>query len=336
MIVRKRPLQLFHLLISVIFALIFVEVLVRVFNPVSSLYPRFKFSDAYGQQVYENAKMVHTLPGRYTFLYTTNEYGHRGKAIAPAQHYYKKTVLVLGDSNSFGIGVNDREEYPARLAEVLKEDYIVINLANPAWGLTQEIRRYYDFGILYHPTIVVLQFSANDPDDNFNNMVTTVEDGKFVFRNSSNKINLIKKYLSRSIIQKSQAYNFARERIYDLYHKWYVERAATKYRVEKHDENPVPVKEEFYDTLLTAFANDLNTHGIKLVFISVNNELDEFPHIKKNILSLYSEGKLHYVDTMPWFNNVVNYQSAEGHAWGREAHDIVGRNLATSIKMITD
>src|SRR5262249_4818929 len=128
------------------------EILVRTLSPVDSLYPRYQFSSKYGLQLYENIRMVHTFPGRYKFVYTTNEYGYRGKAIPPSRYNGKKVVLILGDSNSFGIGVNDGEEYPSRLAKQIGEDYIVVNLANPAWGLTQEIRRYYDFGILYYPT----------------------------------------------------------------------------------------------------------------------------------------------------------------------------------------
>ena len=320
---------------SVASTFLFGEILVRVFSPAPSLYPRYKFSSTYGFQVYEDTKMVHTLPSKYTFLYSVNKYGYRGKAIDPAQ-YDQKTVLVLGDSNSFGIGVNDGEEYPAKLAEALKEDYIVVNLANPGWGLTQEIRRYYDFGILYHPIVVILQFDSNDIDDNFDNMVTTVKDGRFIFHNSGNKVNVVKRYLSQSIIQKSQLYNFVRQRTFDLYEKWYVRRAESKYRVEWQDKNLSSPKEEFYNTLLTAFADDLCRNNIRLLFISVNNKLNGFPHVEANIYRLHAEGKLNYVDVRPWFEGVPNYESAEGHVWGRKAHTIIGRNLASTISMLND
>lgn len=311
------------------------EILVRTLSPVDSLYPRYQFSPEYGLRVYENVEMVHTVPGRYKFVYTTNEYGYRGKAIPPSRYYGKKVVLILGDSNSFGVGVNDGEEYPSRLAEQIGEDYIVVNLANPAWGLTQEIRSYYDFGILYHPTIVVLQFCGNDPSDNFNNMVTRIEKGAFVFRSSNSDINWLKKYLSRSILQKSQLYNFFRGRLYLLYENWHIAGAKAGYSTEKPGQQEIPPEEEFYRELLELFAENLGKNGVKLLFISVNHNLDKFPHIKQKIQELHKEGKIDYVDIIPWFNGISNYQSEEGHEWGRTAHEIIGRNLGNYIKEIS-
>jgi hypothetical protein len=78
-------------------------------------------------------------------------------------------------------------------------------------GLAQHIRRFYEFGRLYDPSVVIVQFCNNDPRDNYRNRVTIVEDGKFVFRSSTFGLNFLKRFLSDSKIQKSQLYNLIRD-----------------------------------------------------------------------------------------------------------------------------
>ena len=54
-------------------------------------------------------------------------------------------------------------------------NYNVINLGGSGWGLTQEIKRFYEFGQLYHPKVIILQFDETDPKDNFNYKLVEVE-----------------------------------------------------------------------------------------------------------------------------------------------------------------
>ena len=89
----------------------------------------------------------------------------------------------------------------------------IVNLAVGGFGLTNEIRTFYEFGVLFQPSVVVLQFAANDPDDNFFEKVTTVADGRFRFhvdRSDAGWLGWLKDWLSGSILQRSAAYNFVR------------------------------------------------------------------------------------------------------------------------------
>lgn len=88
----------------------------------------------------------------------------------------------------------------------------------------------------------------------------------------------------------------------------------------------------YYNNLLKLFAKDLSQRGISLIIISVNNQLDAFPQIKNTIRELHNEGYLNYLEVEPWFVNVVNYSSPEGHHWGKIAHYIIGEKLARYIK----
>ncbi|MEE9269539.1 MAG: SGNH/GDSL hydrolase family protein [Candidatus Krumholzibacteria bacterium] len=309
------------------------EVILRLFSPVESLSPRYKYSAEYGLLLFEGATMVHSVPGKYKFHYTVNQYGYRGEPVELSRHYDKPNIVTLGDSYTFGMGVNDGEEYPRRLAAELGGRYNVVNLGNPGWGLTQEVRRYFDFGSLFHPEIVVLQYCSNDPEDNFNNMVALLEADSLKFIDSSSGINWVKKYLSRSIVQRSQLYNFFRGPVYILLKSAGVKKKEREYRTASTGTG-IPKQEEFYSRLLEKFAAELKRDGVLLVMIAVNKQLERHPHIRDTVLELDRQGSLNYIEVVPWFEGMGDFSSEEGHVWGADAHRIIAGALADSILAI--
>jgi len=335
--ISKKRRIIYSILLIVIVVLIMVttgELLIRLFAPQEYAYPRWEYSVHYGSVLFGNCKMIHARPGRWKFAYTINDYQYRGKLIPVSNTYDKENIIILGDSLSFGTGVNDGDEYPALIADKLNDDYNVINLSVGGWGLTQQIRRYYEFGQLYSPKIVLLQFCANDPSDNFRNMVTTIENGRFKFQ-PSNKIltlKLAQKYLSHSIIQKSQIYNLFRNVGYGLVRGTGAKKAEFSYEQTHDHEKEISPEDQYYNELLELFAKDLNLKGIELAMISRNGHLDKFPAIKAKVSDLSSKGLVDYYEVMPWLENVTDYSSPEGHLWGKKAHYILGKKLSEVIK----
>lgn len=91
---------------------------------------------------------------------TTNSQGFRSPEIDPG----KPTLAVLGDSMTFGYGVEDHETLPARLGELLP-DYNVVNGAVPGYTIGQE-RATYEHKIRpLHPAALILVFYWNDLHD---------------------------------------------------------------------------------------------------------------------------------------------------------------------------
>ena len=314
------------------------ELMVRVFRPQSYMYPRYKYSEKYGRALYENSTMIHELPGEWKYKYSINEHGHRGKSIPISNVYTKSSIIILGDSNSMGVGVDDEEVYSEVMSRQLT-DYNIINLSCGGWGLTQQIRRYYEFGKLYDPDVVILQFAANDPTDNLVDKVTLVEKGRFRFRNTEFTEKWINKYLSHSVIQKSAVYNFFRPRVYRWFHKKRREKAIAEDEAqyaESHTAARIKFEESFYNELLLTFANDLHENGVRLIMISVNGHVDRFKHIKNLVAELDTQGVLDYLEVVSWFEGKENFHSPQGHRWGGEAHKIIGTNLAKFIKVLSE
>lgn len=326
----SRSLKLGLLAAAIVGSLCIVmgELAVRFLSPQMSEYPRSAFSPEYGLISYPNDRIVHEVPGQWRFHYTTNRYGHRGAEVPVSNVYPVPNVVVLGDSFTFGSGVNDGAEYPAVMRRAFAGRAEVVNLSSRGWGLTQEIRRFYELGQLYQPKAVVVQFTANDPADNVFNPVTTVHEGRFQFRDSENRVEGFKKYLSRSLLQKSQLYNLVRSALYDRLRQGEVAAAMEN---RQGAGGTVSEAERFHAELLATFARDLKSKGIPLLMIAVPLHLPRFPHIAARTRELHAAGLLRYIDIMDLAGENALAKSPEGH-WPAALHRTVGEHLAAIIE----
>jgi hypothetical protein len=311
---------------SVLICLIFFEVAVRIINPQPELYPRYIYSARYGHLLPKSATIINKLSGAWKFVYHTNEYGFRVSMPPISNRYDRANILLLGDSYTFGIGVNDGEEFGSLLANKLASKANVVNLGVPGFGLTHEIRIFYEFGRLFDPEVVVLQFTDNDPDDNFYEMVTTLVDDRFHFeldQSLNSVISSIKNWFSGSVIQKSALYNLVRNQIYRYWYRRVIDRESGSETLRK---------EEFYNELLAAFAHDLRRRGIRLVLFAVPGELALWPGILKQAEELDRQGVLDHLSSESWFVDKSDYGSPEGHRWGVRGHQIVAEHLVGPLR----
>ncbi len=315
--------------------LVFVssEVLLCLFDSQKYIFPRWEFSSEYGSLLPRNQIMTQGKPGHYKFSYQINQYRYRGEQIPVSNTYENSNIVVLGDSYTFGHGVDDGEEYPAVLSKAIGSEYNVINLGVGGWGLTQQIRRYYELGQLYAPEVVILMFCSNDPGDNMRNRVTIIDSGRFKFQTCQNENNWIKKYLANSRIQKSQLYNFIRNRLYRILSKSKAGMTHNKGNAELNHSSAITREEAFYNDLLELFAQDLKNSNIEFLMISVPDQLESFKHISSKVAELDAGGLLNYIEVTPWFEDCpdkLSRRSPEGHP-GAGWHDVIGRGLSEAI-----
>lgn len=99
-----------------------------------------------------------------------NSLGYRGKEFAPRKRAGVYRVLCVGDSVTFGVGVNDELTYPARLERSLREaagrEVEAINGGVLGYGTPQELRYLRKEGLSLEPDLVILEVCVNDFDDN--------------------------------------------------------------------------------------------------------------------------------------------------------------------------
>ncbi len=102
------------------------------------------------------------------YAVTTNAQGFRGLApVSPKRSERTLRILCLGDSFTFGVGVDDRLTYPALLQKILQarhpdRDVEVINAGVPFYDLFDELSYFREKGARLAPDVVVVQFYIND------------------------------------------------------------------------------------------------------------------------------------------------------------------------------
>ncbi len=170
-----KYISLILFLASLLLFLIGFELVLRFVFPVSpqigqDFVPRFLFQadPELGFKLTPNFKGDMKVAGFKTAI-DINSYGLRGPELN--QTKTKKRILFLGDSFTFGYGINEKDTFPRLLARLLNEyhpdSYEVINLGVMGYGTDQELAYFKTTGINLTPDIVVLAFfGGNDLSDN--------------------------------------------------------------------------------------------------------------------------------------------------------------------------
>ncbi|HET8649875.1 MAG TPA: GDSL-type esterase/lipase family protein [Gemmatimonadales bacterium] len=99
--------------------------------------------------------------GEIHFTFTTDAQGFRN----PVPCDSDTDIVVIGDSEVFGYGVDDSVTWTSLLSKQLPQSCIT-NLGLPGMSPTQYLRVYQRFGAPLHPKLVILGlFPGNDLDD---------------------------------------------------------------------------------------------------------------------------------------------------------------------------
>lgn len=123
----------------------------------------------------------------FNVRYSTNAYGFRGKFDAPGGG--KVRYAVVGDSFTFGLGVNDADTYVSHLNTTAPGGELYMNFGIPGYSTDQEYlllrRRVFDFS----PHVVVLvTYLGNDLFDNQLPFPLQADHAKPYFELSSGKL----------------------------------------------------------------------------------------------------------------------------------------------------
>jgi lysophospholipase L1-like esterase len=148
------------------------EGLVRLVMDVPITPQMFANDPATDFRLKPNAHGRVTLPGVVAFSWTTNSRGYRAtREFAVPKPASARRILFLGDSFTFGQGVEDHETFAAQTERRLKQlcpttELEVVNAGVPGFSTSQELALLEAEGLALRPDVVVLAFYGNDPEDN--------------------------------------------------------------------------------------------------------------------------------------------------------------------------
>jgi lysophospholipase L1-like esterase len=168
----KRRLKLLSMLVLAALAVLaLAEVAVRAFRPQPAFYanPGLYVADPFvGHRMRPGLRGVVGNWAEFTTRVRIDSLGIRGPEIGPRRPGVRR-VLVLGDSFTFGTGVEEEEAFPARIAALLARDGIPmegINAGIGGYGVPDEVAWFEHYGAGLHPDLIVLGiFTGNDLQD---------------------------------------------------------------------------------------------------------------------------------------------------------------------------
>ena len=104
---------------------------------------------------------------RFPASFKTNSQGLRDREYELAKPAGTRRIVVIGDSHTWGYGVNNDEIYTEKL-ESLLADTEVVNLGVTAYSLWQEVGYFRRKGLTYEPDILIVGFTQNDVEQGAN------------------------------------------------------------------------------------------------------------------------------------------------------------------------
>ena len=177
---RPRPMtvkwaaNIYTALVSTVVAVAAAEIGLRVANPwgiefFSTLPYHMQGMVDHPSLSYAHPKSVEYRLGKNRVSLNSN--GHRDDEMPVAKPAGERRILVLGDSVAFGWGVNQGEEFTARLEVLLRERnnqlWSVVNAGVNGYNSEQEALFFANEGIAFEPDIVLLVYVPNDVDPVF-------------------------------------------------------------------------------------------------------------------------------------------------------------------------
>lgn len=163
--------NLYVTLISTIVAVLAAEAGLRLVNPWGI--ELFSLLPYHMQGMIDHPELGYVHPRSVTYRLgknrvSLNSNGHRDDEMPVQKPAGERRILVLGDSSTFGWGVDQGEDFPARLEALLREQkdgvWQVINSGVNGYNSEQEAIFFSTEGIRYQPDIVLLVFGSNDVD----------------------------------------------------------------------------------------------------------------------------------------------------------------------------
>jgi lysophospholipase L1-like esterase len=330
------------LLISTVLGLGMGEAFSRIFHKIDSPY----FTDTKGNReqllIPDNELGHRSRPNFDGWLVApefrnriqTDSDGFRGRNHLPPGKNGKLRIMALGDSFTFGYGVEEDEVFENRTAALLQNTLSipveVLNLGVVGYGTVQEFLLFRKYAYL-QPDIVVLGFFARDAfaEEGGNDLV---DNYLFVHRSTEGRTGQMENYLS--FTRRARAFLKGHSNLYrltELYFGGYLRR-----RYSPETENPELKREAWAITAdyLSRFDAELQSRNIVcfLVWIPFPSTIVRQNHSVADRIAALGLHNIVLLDPLEAMksNPMDYYYSLDSH-WNAKGHDLIANLLANRI-----
>ena len=164
---KKRLTNLGIMLFSTIIMLLICELFLRWFIPQPLGPVQFAFDRDIGLIHVPNQTGFNYFPGVYDYQFTNDENGFRKTLNEAVPNFIQKKIMLLGDSFTYGKGVNDNEAFAWKWQEeILKDSILIVNTGTEGRGTDRALRAYQFYKNEVQPDVVIYFAHDNDLEDN--------------------------------------------------------------------------------------------------------------------------------------------------------------------------
>jgi hypothetical protein len=166
---RSLFFRIIGVLCGFLVAFALAEVAVRRISPQEVGPVRFACHPELGHIPVPRQQGERRFPGVFTFRYSNNSLGWRGRREYREAKPTEYRVLFLGDSFTYGLGVNDDQTFAVQMEKDLRAGRLSVEVMNagcPGKGTDYELKSFQTVGRKFHPDLTVLGFFGNDFQDN--------------------------------------------------------------------------------------------------------------------------------------------------------------------------
>jgi len=264
----------------------------------------------------------------------TNSNGFRDRQTFSPNKNGKLRIMALGDSFTFGFGVEEDEVFIKKIAENLQNSLSTqvetLNLGVLSYGTLQELRLFHKYKYL-KPDFVVLKFFDSNAfaEEGGNDLV---DNYKFFYKYVKGKLNQKENYLSFTRRARSFLKNSSNlYRWVELYFGGYLRK---KYSPEREN---IELKNEAWQITadcLMEFDRELQNQNIKSFLIWTpfpSTVVNQDHSVAKNIAALRLRNII-LVDSLEALgSNPMNYYYRLDSHWNSKGHDLGAKLISEKI-----
>lgn len=164
---KNKKFEIISTIILTCFVFLFIlEVIFRFlgFHGMNVNFEPAEYSESLGWKLKPNYREINGGL-EWSFLYSTNSLGFRDIEHSIKNTKNKIRIVVLGDSQAEGWGVEFKDMWQEELLNKLnakQSNYELINLGVRGYDIIQEYKQFLEVGILFEPDIVIQILHPND------------------------------------------------------------------------------------------------------------------------------------------------------------------------------
>jgi hypothetical protein len=164
---KKWLSNIIAMLLSTLIMLLVCEGIVRLVKPQQLAPVKFMYDKEIGLIHIPNLRGTEYRPGNYNIEFTNGDDGFRITHKDELPDYVNKKIMFIGDSFTYGKGVNDQETFAYKLQQALISDSVeIINAGVEGRGTDHALRSYQFYKDKYQPNTVIYFAHYNDLADN--------------------------------------------------------------------------------------------------------------------------------------------------------------------------